>query len=237
MTSILRIKDWSRYMHADCKRSASALPWVKTPTSHTGLGYLELMDHPNGMAHFGAWVLILQVAAKCPTRGTLVTDSGRCIGARELSLKTRGSVDLFAEAIERLVQIGWLEWAEIESHASNLQATCKQPARLEGEGEGEGEERESVPQAASPTPPSLFKVMQKELRKAVMPSDDQATQEWIDMLEGCGCQSGDIAENVHAFNWIVKTARKNGIRVMYAKHVPDQAEVVRAKKSQKVGAA
>lgn len=141
MRPALRIVGWSRYMHADCKRSAS-MPWVKCPTSHAGLGYLELMDHPDGMAHFGAWVLIMQVAAQTPqSNGVLITDSGRTLGAREIALKTKGNTDFFEEAIKRLLAIGWLEMVDLDDSckqvASNMQATCKQHASLE---ERRGEE-------------------------------------------------------------------------------------------------
>jgi hypothetical protein len=148
----LRIVGWTRYLHADCKRGASKvladgthtsgpLAWVKCPTSHTGLGFLDLMDHPDGMAHFGAWVLILETAARCPVHGTLITDGGRPLGARELALKTRGNADIFAAAISRLLAIGWLEEVEMQDTckqvASRLQAGCKQVTRPE---ERRGEE-------------------------------------------------------------------------------------------------
>lgn len=131
----MRIVGWARYQHADSKRYASGMPWVKCPTSHTGLGYLEIMDHADGMAHFGAWVLILQVAAKCPPGGILVTDSGKPILARELALKTRGNADIFSSAIDRLVTVGWLEWTEVTADskltASGQQADSTRTSRQE----------------------------------------------------------------------------------------------------------
>lgn len=134
-----RITNFERFMHPDAKRG-STMPWVKTPTNHDGLGYLALMDHPNGEAHFGIWNIILQLAANGSPRGVLATDGGRILGAKEISLKTRAKVPLVEEAISRLLEIGWLE---VEGA---LQATCKQHASLE-ERRGEdkkkrGEERE-----------------------------------------------------------------------------------------------
>ena len=74
-----RIANFERFEHPDAKRGAR-MPWVKTPTSHDGLGYLALMDHPNGEAHFGIWNIILQLAANGTPRGVLATDGGRVLG-------------------------------------------------------------------------------------------------------------------------------------------------------------
>ena len=108
---VLSIVHWHRYEHHDAKK-CRRMPWVKTPTDQDGMGFLLLMDHQDGMAHFGAWNLILQLAAKCPRRGVLVTDGGRPLLAKAFSLKCHGSEKTFQVAIDRLVDIGWLEWVE-----------------------------------------------------------------------------------------------------------------------------
>lgn len=113
----LRIASWERYEHPDSRKYKGALPWVKSPTTHDGIGLLTLMDHEDGLAHFGAWNFILQLAAKCPVRGVLITDSKRPLLAREISLKTRGAIAVFQVAIERLLEIGWLEWTEVDGGA------------------------------------------------------------------------------------------------------------------------
>ena len=191
MTQALCISGWSRYMHADCKRSAS-MPWVKCPTSHSGLAYLELMDHPNGMAHFAAWILILQVAAKNPTAdGMLITDSGRILGARELALKTKGNRDFFDEAIKRLLAIGWLEEVEYKGpckqSASNLQAECVQPACLE-ERRGEDKEDETITHthaSAHDTEHELCDESQTEKNSALVDGANMAPMDLPPRLRDC----------------------------------------------------
>lgn len=117
------------------------MPWVKTPTDHTGLGYLSLLNHPNGESHFGIWNLILQLAANCSPRGVLITDAGRPMGPREIALKTRARLELIEEAIPRLLDIGWLgKQARCKQVASKVAENEDKPARQE-ERRGEQEER------------------------------------------------------------------------------------------------
>ena len=95
------------------------------------------MEHEDGTAHFGAWILILETAATCPERGLLLSDANRPIGARELSLKTRGKRDIFIVAIERLLAVGWLELIDVNiengNQDSRLQAVCKTQSSREGD--------------------------------------------------------------------------------------------------------
>lgn len=143
----LHIVGWESYEHPDTKRSNANMPWVKTPTDHNGLSFIEIISHESGAAHFGVWNLLLQLAANGTPRGWLITNSGRIMGAKEIALKTRAKEPIVAEALSRLIAVGWLE--ELES-ASKSQAGRKQHASTQertGEdstGEdstGEGEDR------------------------------------------------------------------------------------------------
>ena len=105
----LIVKGWSEHYETAASRKLENPRWVAVPNRHDGTGFMELMDHPNGMAHFGAWVLILQVASRMPERGVLRTDRGRDLAAHSLARLTSGDCDIFQEAITRLLDIGWLE--------------------------------------------------------------------------------------------------------------------------------
>lgn len=83
--------------------------WVPMPTKHDSDGFTELMDHPDGVTHYGVWCLIVQVAARCDPRGTLMRDSGTSHNATTLARLTRARKEAFEAAIPRLVSIGWLE--------------------------------------------------------------------------------------------------------------------------------
>jgi len=109
MAEFLRVHDWSANFENNRTREIKRMAWVPMPTKHDGDGFTELLDHKDGMAHFGAWCLIVEVAAKCDPRGTLVRDGNLPHTPSTLARMTRGKRSVFAVAIDRLIKIGWLE--------------------------------------------------------------------------------------------------------------------------------
>jgi len=115
MATLYRIKDWDKHFENAQSRKVTRLAYVLVPNKHDGDGYTELVcDHPNGPAHYGAWVATIQVGAKCEPRGSLMKDTGIPHDATSLSRKTRLPSELFTEAFPRLLQIGWLEALTVE---------------------------------------------------------------------------------------------------------------------------
>jgi hypothetical protein len=84
-------------------------------------GYAALVMHPNGAAHFGVWIALVEIASRCPQRGTLAK-SGKPLSARDLSLICRFPEEIIAEAIERLLSddIGWLEKCEVIEQGAGI---------------------------------------------------------------------------------------------------------------------
>lgn len=112
MKPTYRIKDWYVHFENNRTRALKDLRFVILPNKQDGDGYTELVDHPNGAAHFGAWCALVQVASKCKPRGTLVREvheSAQAHDPKSLARVTRLPADVFQEAMPRLVQIGWLE--------------------------------------------------------------------------------------------------------------------------------
>lgn len=105
----MKIIGWAEHFENHDSRKLKALSWIKVPVKHDGLGFRRLLSEADGLALFGAWVLIVQVAAKCPERGVLRDSSGRDLGPQELALKTGGASAVFARAIPILAEIGWIE--------------------------------------------------------------------------------------------------------------------------------
>jgi hypothetical protein len=91
------------------------MTWVPIRVNLAGDGYTELLNHPNGAAHFGGWIGLVEVAALCQPRGTLRRGNGKPHDAESLSRITRIPVDILAEAIPRLLNIGWLERETVAS--------------------------------------------------------------------------------------------------------------------------
>ncbi|MBZ5585683.1 MAG: hypothetical protein LAQ30_26485, partial [Acidobacteriia bacterium] len=107
--TVLRVRNWDTHYENNRTRDYKKLNWVPIPNRMDGDGYTELVDHPNGAAHLGAWVAIVQVASRCTPRGALMRESGQPHNAESLARITRLPVDVFAEATLRLLKIGWLE--------------------------------------------------------------------------------------------------------------------------------
>lgn len=127
---VLRVRDWNLLFENNRTRGLKHLDWVPMQNNLDGDGYTELVDHPNGAAHLGAWFAIVQIASRCHTRGTLTRDNGRPHSAESLARISRIPVIVFDEALPRLLQIGWLETTQVSA------AIAQVPARMLQENAG-----------------------------------------------------------------------------------------------------
>gem|GEM_PF-6256472 len=109
MTETYTVRDWNEHFETAQSRKCASLNWVATPNKHDGKSYRRLMRMPDGVATYGCWMLILQVASKCPTRGILADADGP-LTAEDISLKTDAPQALIERALEVLTspQVGWL---------------------------------------------------------------------------------------------------------------------------------
>lgn len=104
-----KIRDWEHVYENNRTRTLKHLEWVPVPNRMDGDGYTELLDHPNGAAHLGAWLALIQIASKCEPRGTLMREGERPHDSASLGRISRIAPEVFDEAIPRFVEIGWLE--------------------------------------------------------------------------------------------------------------------------------
>jgi hypothetical protein len=147
----LRIVNWDRYETSDSKK-CKVMQWVAVPINHDGLGFIEMVTRPDGIRMIGGWLLILQVAARCPTRGVLVADSGRILGSREIALKTRTPEDDIKRCIAALIEAGWIEEVDVSGRypdvirtTSGLQDRTLQDSTVQDKRqEPDGSEADSV---------------------------------------------------------------------------------------------
>lgn len=161
---MLRIRDWELHFENNRTVDMVSMKWVPIPNKHDGDGFTELLDHPQGMAHFGAWVLIVQVASKCgkpagrcgggeTPRGTLRRESGKPHDAHSIARVTGGDLKVIQAAIPRLIEIGWLEiipdnsttYKTPQEGAEKPQALAAIPQRGDDGKEGKGKELEDPP--------------------------------------------------------------------------------------------
>ena len=118
---VYRVKDWDDHFESRDSRRLKKMQWLKLSTKINGDQYAELLSgHPDGPKHFAAWIGILQVAANCENRGTLIRENRNGPHTPiSLAFKTRIPVDWFEGAIPRLISIGWLETVENFDTAEN----------------------------------------------------------------------------------------------------------------------
>jgi hypothetical protein len=154
MITFYRIREWARHFENNRTRDIKVLSWVAMPVKMDGDGYTELMDHANGAAHFGAWCAIVEIAAKCTPRGTLIRDVSqegavRPHDAASLARVSRIKVQIFEEVLARLVSIGWLELLTVEPSYFT---------EIPQEGAAQPQEGASIPQV-----PALHNITQQDI--------------------------------------------------------------------------
>lgn len=119
---LYRIKNWEANFEKSDNRKAKSMPWVATPTKHDGLSFRRTMAQEDGLALFGAWNLILQIAAKTQPRerrGYLERD-GIPMTSEDVALSTGAC----KKAIERALtffsskSIDWIEVVNAEDKES-----------------------------------------------------------------------------------------------------------------------
>ena len=93
---------------AQSRRRAGRLSWVAMPTRHDSRGYRRLIRGVNGVQHFAAWVVMVQVAARCHVRGILAEDRGIGLSATDLENMTDIPSGVFESAFVALEDIGWI---------------------------------------------------------------------------------------------------------------------------------
>lgn len=202
MSTIYSIRDWEKHFENNRTRELKELRFVIMPNKHDGDGYTELLDHPNGAAHYGAWCSIVQVASKgqhpaggcgnpagcCECRGILLREGARPHDSASLSRLTRIPAQVYEEVLPRLVDIGWLEVLQTQTQQNQVDRTIPQdvgtkphpPAgkcdSLKNGMEGNGiEKKEEVEDAASPLD-VVFSYWQKTLNhpRAVLSPERKA---------------------------------------------------------------
>lgn len=107
---LYRIKNWNTHFETAQSRRYKSLGWVAVPNKHDGKGFRRLMRRQNREALLGCWLLIVQVASKCPIRGTLCDIDGP-LSEHDLSDKTGARAATVRQTLETLseLEIGWLE--------------------------------------------------------------------------------------------------------------------------------
>lgn len=176
-----RIRDWGELYETASTRKRKQLGWVLVPNRHDSLGYNQIINRTDGLEIFAAWVLILQVASRCPTRGLLVSDTGKPYTAADISAKTRAPIDKIESAFGALVEIGWLESAnKVAGRANKVADYPDKVAALVPK--CQDEERKKDKKERKITPPTPQGGVGEEFESSLF-SDPQFVRMWAAWLD------------------------------------------------------
>jgi hypothetical protein len=103
-----RIKDWNLHFEKAQTRKCQEMKWVAIPNKHDGKSYGRLTHVENWLEVFAVWILLLEVASKCPVRGVLADNDGP-LGDKDLEFKTRCPAASFKRSVSILQDVGWIE--------------------------------------------------------------------------------------------------------------------------------
>jgi hypothetical protein len=112
-----RIRNWENHFEtSESRKRKGSLSWVSVTTKHDGKTFRRLMKRPDAARVYGAWILILAVAAKCPIRGDLVDDDGP-LSTEDLESKTGLSSAEYDYALQVLTgpELRWIEHVKTEA--------------------------------------------------------------------------------------------------------------------------
>lgn len=163
---ILRVKDWDAVFENAASRKLVRLAWVPVPNKMDGEGYTSLVDHPNGAAHLGAWLAIMEIASKQEPRserGKLPGGPHHDLGmiCRSLGRISRLPASLFEEVLPRLMAapILWLEVLSNEQSAT----PSGESATVSGDSpERKEKKRKELEEKEPPIPPTVIDVAKEQ---------------------------------------------------------------------------
>lgn len=126
MSVTYKIKDWDKHFENHESRKVKRSYWVAIPNRHDGKSYRRIASHPDGVAVFAAWILILEAASKMPERGVLADEDGP-LDADDLSAMTGFPATIFEAAFRLLteIRVGWLEAVEAKPRRRKSPGTSR----------------------------------------------------------------------------------------------------------------
>jgi hypothetical protein len=107
-----RIKNWQDIYEKNRTRELKNIKWIALPVNLSGDGYCRIMeDKKNGPIIFGCFISIIELAANCDPRGTLIRSTGEPHTFESIGRICRIETPHIEKTISFCVNI--LKWIEI----------------------------------------------------------------------------------------------------------------------------
>lgn len=135
-TPCYRIKNWDEIYENNRTRELKNMLWLPLPIKLNGDGFTLMMQEKDGLEIFGAFIILLEIAASCTPRGTLVRSNGEPHDEKTMERISRMKVRESRRMLRYCsTTLKWLELIDLENGAVIPQegATIPQePALQEG---------------------------------------------------------------------------------------------------------
>lgn len=123
MPIVYKIKNWDRVFETSESRKLKSLNWVALPNRWDGLGFSRVRKHKHAIDILAGWMIIVQIASKCPVRGLLIKDNIP-LSAGDMGDLAGLPGSLFERALNVLSDpdqgISWIEKIKEEKDEPNL---------------------------------------------------------------------------------------------------------------------
>ena len=126
MADTYRISSWSETFETADSRKHKSLSWVSLPIDRQSNGYQSMIDHfgDDAPSVYGAWCVLISIAAGCPVRGVLASSRGNAFSISRIARMAHMPQEVFERLIPWALrkEVGWLE---IDSHDGESSTGCE----------------------------------------------------------------------------------------------------------------
>jgi transposase-like protein len=95
------------------------MDWRPEHINFASSAWLELVDHPDGAAHYGALTAMRNLAAHGKPRGTITGEDGRAMDATTIAKLTRLPEPLIEATIKRCIRLNYLKYSTRKSRVTS----------------------------------------------------------------------------------------------------------------------
>lgn len=125
---LYKVRNWEKIYEVNRTREMKIMQWIALPVKLTSDGYTLIMEKESGPTIFGTFVAVLEVAALCDPRGTLVRSDGTPHTVDTLSRITRISKKYVEEMLNVCTrECKWFEAIDLEQGAGIPQVGAEKP--------------------------------------------------------------------------------------------------------------
>jgi len=133
--NLYRIKNWQDIYEVNRTRELKSVKWIPIPIKLSGDGYCMMMEdekgnrRKDGPAMFGTFISIVELAACCDPRGTLIRSYGVAHTFETIGRICRISPSMIEQTISFCVDITkWIEIIELNTNCDDPALICDKGA-------------------------------------------------------------------------------------------------------------